>query len=153
MATKAEEEASRLLPYVARLQKASTLGGEGLDFHVVEQSGFQGLHDMMEGRGAPTCPICYQEAQEPVVTPCVHIACADCICHWHEAAPLVLQTTDQRYRADNANQEVYILLLLHVRVHCPPVPITARVHSTPQRPFPTRRYILDYFMLRVLLCQ
>lgn len=47
----------------------------------VELKGSRGiLHT--EGRPAPTCPICYQEAQEPTVTPCAHIACCECICHW-----------------------------------------------------------------------
>jgi len=101
---KAQGELARLRPYVELLQKAVSYGGAQSDFHVVEQSGFQGIHDIMEGRPAPTCPICYQEAQEPTVTPCAHIACCECICHWLQAAQLVSNDLDH-FDSEDEDQE------------------------------------------------
>eukprot|EP00899_Mesostigma_viride_P014310 jgi/Mesvir1/22880/Mv19405-RA.1 len=85
---RASEELAALLPYITLLRHAKGAGGAQLAAGVVEQSGFQGLNDLMEGR-LPTCLICHGPISEPTVTRCVHLACAKCICRWLDAAPVL----------------------------------------------------------------
>ena len=74
------------LPLLYSIKK---FGGE-LNASVCEQSGFQGLNDLEEGRAsAVTCCICLHPVEDPVVTRCVHIGCAKCIIAWLEASTVL----------------------------------------------------------------
>ena len=64
----------------------------------VEQNGFSSLQQIMEGK-VPTCSICYQPVVRPTFTRCVHLACAECICSWLQAAPMLDIDAAQRARS------------------------------------------------------
>ena len=72
--------------YVSLLQRAISAVGPSAELSQITQTGYQGLNDLAEGRVAPVCPICTQPAVNPVVTPCVHISCAECILTWLDAS-------------------------------------------------------------------
>jgi hypothetical protein len=80
-----QADEAQLKPYLSLLKAAAAMGGGQEDCSVVEQSGFEGLHALMDAASVPpTCPICYLPCRHPAVTPCVHLACAACIVHWLE---------------------------------------------------------------------
>lgn len=59
-----------------------------LAYSVVEQSGFQALHSLLQGT-PPTCAICHSPVEDPCVTRCVHVACLPCMLAWLRAAPVL----------------------------------------------------------------
>ena len=80
-----------MLPYTSLLKKAATALGEDAKLTAtLEQTGFQSLNDLMEGRAENViCSICHGPVQCPVVTKCAHINCASCLLKWLAAAPLM----------------------------------------------------------------
>ncbi|XXQ29804.1 RING-type domain-containing protein [Plasmodiophora brassicae] len=113
-----------LLPYVQKLLWATQAGlaAEPADA-VVEQSGFASLAEIMEGK-APPCSICYQPVQQPTFTRCVHLACADCICTWVQAAPVFVQErnpldTEKRTACMLCRQPFCASELIRVRAEAP----------------------------------
>ena len=80
------QDAAANADLVSLLQRAISAVGANAELSHITQTGYQGLHDLAEGRVAPTCPICMQQAVNPVVTPCVHISCAECILTWLDAS-------------------------------------------------------------------
>ena len=83
-----------LKPYSTLLENAITFGGADLSAAVCEQSGFQGLIDLEEGR-KPNCCVCLQPLEEPTVTRCVHLACGKCIITWLEASSVLSKTQNR----------------------------------------------------------
>ncbi|CAG9462964.1 unnamed protein product [Pedinophyceae sp. YPF-701] len=84
----ARVELAAVRPYVALLQRAAEAGGERLDFAVVEQSGFQTINEIQEGKKI-TCLICQCECDDPCVTRCLHMGCTDCYLHWLRASSVL----------------------------------------------------------------
>ena len=80
-----------MLPYTSLLKKAATALGEDAKLTAtLEQTGFQSLNDLMEGRAENViCSICHGPVRSPVVTRCAHINCASCLLKWLAAAPLM----------------------------------------------------------------
>jgi len=79
------QQAASKAAYVALLRNAVRALGGGARVPDIAQSGYQSLHDIVAGMPPPTCPICHCVAEDPVVTPCVHIACTECLMTWLEA--------------------------------------------------------------------
>jgi len=90
-----------LKPYIALLGKAIEVGGSNLSATVCEQSGFQGLNELQEGR-KPTCCICLAPVDEPTVTRCVHLACNKCILAWLDASAVLNQKGNNTRRLGGA---------------------------------------------------
>ena len=60
----------------------------------------------MEGHvPLPTCSICLAPVENPTFTRCVHLACAECMLTWMQAAPIV----DQGAREQQARQQLALL--------------------------------------------
>jgi hypothetical protein len=78
-------DVDRRQAYVSLLHRAvSNVGGNSV--LNVAQTGFQVLHDIAEGRPLPSCPICHSEVSDPVVAPCVHVSCSECLVTWLNAS-------------------------------------------------------------------
>lgn len=71
-AAQAEAEMLALAPYLRLLERASAAGGASAPAAVVEQSGFQTVHEISEGK-VPQCLICMCPCDRPTVTRCLHI--------------------------------------------------------------------------------
>ena len=95
--SEAREKLSQLQPYILKMLWAIQSGHGTSSSESVEQNGFSNLQKIMEG-DSTTCAICYGPVYRPTFTRCVHLACAECICSWLQAAPMV--DDDTRRRAD-----------------------------------------------------
>ena len=95
----AEHRLQELQPYVNKLQSAIELG---LDADVVEQSGFQDIFSLEQGRKpAGSCPICYERVGNEcnvVVTPCAHLFCKTCLLQWMRAQNVMMSAHELAMR-------------------------------------------------------
>jgi len=66
-----------------------------VDASVLEVQGFQALQSMVEQDGTTiSCPICIDALTTPVITPCMHIFCSECLkCHIEASSVLSSQKT------------------------------------------------------------
>ena len=94
-----EHRLKELQPYINKLQSAIDLG---LDADVVEQSGFQDIFSLEQGRKpAGSCPICYERVGNEcnvVVTPCAHLFCKTCLLQWMRAQNVMMSAHELAMR-------------------------------------------------------
>jgi SNF2 family DNA or RNA helicase len=97
--SEAAEKASQMKPYISKMLWAIGAGHGTSSSDSVEQNGFSNLQKIMEGDTSATCAICYGPVKRPTFTRCVHLACAECICSWLQAAPMLDEETRRRAEA------------------------------------------------------
>ena len=95
---RAQNQYDKVKPYLSKMLWAVREGHGSASERSVEQNGFSSLQQIMEGK-VPSCSICYQPVVRPTFTRCVHLGCAECICSWLQAAPMLDIDAAQRARS------------------------------------------------------
>eukprot|EP00943_MAST-04B_sp_MAST-4B-sp1_P009028 g9028.t1 len=95
---RAQNQYDKVRPYLSKMLWAVREGHGAASENSVEQNGFSSLQQIMEGQ-MPLCSICYTPVVRPTFTRCVHLACAECMCSWLQAAPMLDIDAAQRFRS------------------------------------------------------